>query len=354
MGRNQPYCCICGAPMVEAGQRDDEPSEWLTRAILLTTAHSMDDDDNNVQLDVYWLTRGRFLDLGPNPPKDSTRRVLELDAQCDDNNRFQILKSGETVEAFYVRPDVLTPGPNVGGPLYMAVHAPCITLARRFIESRGEEQQQQQGDSFHMGPDDEPRSIKQLWQVLHRRIRGTLPLVSEYLVEEPHDYFGGRFCRNIYWERDDDPEYGQLLEENPLEIADITESILQNLEPMPAESAEQQGSRQGTVAEAELPKSPGDLRHLDPACDYARSQAGWYDVLAMNQSLPWLWDLDGEVLHKKAQEGDWDWEHLVRRLAQAEIHEPRDKTLQIPLGLRNRRRIWRVLEEARVDDTADI
>ncbi|KAK8076286.1 hypothetical protein PG994_003558 [Apiospora phragmitis] len=148
MGRNQPYCCICGAPMVEAGQcgafidphaSDDESSEWLNRTVLLTTAHAIDENDN-VQLDLYFPTHGRFLDLGPDLPEDSTRLVLKLDAQCDDNNCFRILESGETVEAFQVESDVLTPVYGAGGPLYMAVHAPCIKLARRFIQSRGGQQ----------------------------------------------------------------------------------------------------------------------------------------------------------------------------------------------------------------------
>ncbi|KAK8076287.1 hypothetical protein PG994_003559 [Apiospora phragmitis] len=190
-----------------------------------------------------------------------------------------------------------------------------------------------------MGPDDEIRSIKQLWQVLHRRMLGTLPVVGEYLIEEPHDYFGGRLCRNVYWELDDDPKYGQLLEADPLEIVNITESILQNLEPIPASSPEQQESRHNTAAQAKLPKTPSDLRHLDPVCDYAHSQECWCDVLATKTSTPWLWDLDGEAVRRKQQNGDWNWEHLVRRLAQVRIHEPGDTTLQISLGLRNRRKI---------------
>lgn len=59
-------------------------------------------------------------------------------------------------------------------------------------------------------------------------------------------------------------------------------------------------------------------------------------------------------MREKQRAGDdhWNWERLVRALAQVAIHEPQDKTLELPLGLRNRRRIWRLLDEARPDDVA--
>jgi len=58
------------------------------------------------------------------------------------------------------------------------------------------------------------------------------------------------------------------------------------------------------------------------------------------------------MVREKQADGRWDWELLVRKISQLAIHEPDDTTLKLPLALRNRRRVWRLLEEARLDDIA--
>jgi hypothetical protein len=57
--------------------------------------------------------------------------------------------------------------------------------------------------------------------------------------------------------------------------------------------------------------------------------------------------------HLAAYDADdaWDWERLVRELAQTESFELGNLMDNDPLGLRNRRRIWRLIEEARKEDT---
>lgn len=88
--------------------------------------------------------------------------------------------------------------------------------------------------------------------------------------------------------------------------------------------------------------------------------------------FPWLWDLDSEIINeysyrnradqteKKEKsspsfsaENFWDWELLVRQLAQANAFEPGKPMERAPLGLRNRRRIWRLLEDARYGDAQE-
>ncbi len=49
----------------------------------------------------------------------------------------------------------------------------------------------------------------------------------------------------------------------------------------------------------------------------------------------------------------WDWELLVRQLAQVEAFEEGNLMPSMPLGLRNRRRIWRLVDEARPGDVYD-
>ncbi|KAI1367758.1 hypothetical protein F5Y08DRAFT_41351 [Xylaria arbuscula] len=60
-----------------------------------------------------------------------------------------------------------------------------------------------------------------------------------------------------------------------------------------------------------------------------------------------------EFVRKKQQGRSWDWETLVRKLSQVNCHESSNTTLSLPLGLKNCRRIWRCLEEARVEARVD-
>ena len=70
--------------------------------------------------------------------------------------------------------------------------------------------------------------------------------------------------------------------------------------------------------------------------------------------FPWLWDLDINAVREKQHAGHWNWELLVRQLSLKKIHEPDDRSIKLPLQLRNRRRIWRLFEEARVHDVAGL
>ncbi|KAI6081518.1 hypothetical protein F4821DRAFT_25144 [Hypoxylon rubiginosum] len=336
MGRNQIYCCICGAPILEAGQSDNERGEWLADAVLLTTAH---ETENGVGLDAYWPQppgQAYALDLGPDPAVESQRHVLQLDAQYYEHNRFKILESGDVVSAFTVGGDLPTPAVTSGGSLSLAVHRLCNQLAERFINSRAKSH-----DTFQMTSQDEISSVKQLWEVLCHRMPGTTPLTSQYILPEPHDYYGGRYCRNVEWEPEDDPGYGELLEENPSEIPNLTESILQNLQP---ESSEKPTNI--------LAENENGLQNSDRISGVIQSQDCWYDTFVSKKPFPWLWDLDTKAIQKKHESGSWDWELIVCQLSQVVIHDPSDKTLSLPLGLRNRRRIWRLLEDARLDDVA--
>lgn len=113
-----------------------------------------------------------------------------------------------------------------------------------------------------------------------------------------------------------------------MEIPNLTETILQNIRPL---------------------ESPDDFKRND---NYSVQTQDWCCEALMYQSaVPWLWDLDNELIRKKQQEGDWNWKLLVIKLMKLDIHRPHDTSLDLPVGLRNRRRIWRCLDEARIDDT---
>lgn len=168
----------------------------------MTTAHKT---ENGVELDAYWpwnaYPRSLYaFHLGPNPPKEAQRSVLRLDAHAHGTSQFDILGSGERVNAMCVKIERKTPAIDHGGPLYLPVHKLCLQLADCFIDSMG--------TSMHMSQvllNDRITSIKQLWEVLYRRLHG-----SAWVLPEPHDYFGGRRCRNIDWEALDDPDHGEV------------------------------------------------------------------------------------------------------------------------------------------------
>lgn len=311
--------------MLEGGSLRDDPKEWLTNAILLTTGHRTKD---GMKLDEYWPPSPRTaypFHLGPDPPEEGQRSVLRLDARSRGTASFALLESGERVDVMRVAILPRKPAPDHGAPLYLPVHCLCLQLADRLIDSVETSLLMTQ-----VIPLDGITSDKNLWEVLHRRLCGNTAGTRTWALPEPHEYFGGRRCRNIDWEPGDDPEHAKLHEQNPVEILGLTESILQNLEP------------------AASVNSSGVER------EYATRQDWYCEALVNQQIFPWLWDLDSNAVREKQHAGHWNWELLVRQVSLKQIHEPDDISIDLPLQLRNRRRIWRLLEEAKIQDVAGL
>lgn len=87
-------------------------------------------------------------------------------------------------------------------------------------------------------------------------------------------------------------------------------------------------------------------------CTYLVSPSFWFQALKEHIVLPWLWDLDTAALDEKENNKPvgqmWDWELLVRQLAQRDLyHIDREETVWavegFPEGLRNRNRIWHLV-----------
>lgn len=105
------------------------------------------------------------------------------------------------------------------------------------------------------------------------------------------------------------------------------------------------------------------LPPLPLGCTYKVPQAFWKQAFLQ---IPFLWDLDLEKVHKKSTEAEsagfeWDWERLTRKLmapvSRVEDNPNHPKTwnysqlgLDVPRGLKNRRRIWQILEEMYPND----
>lgn len=119
------------------------------------------------------------------------------------------------------------------------------------------------------------------------------------------------------------------MEADPIEIPTLTQSILDNLQPLSFECTRATGQTSAA---------------------FGQSQVQWCDRLTSKEHFPWLWDLDKSQIQEKSRSGNWDWELLVGKLSQVRIHQLDDTSMNLPLGLRNRRRIWRSIEEARFGD----
>ena len=138
----------------------------------------------------------------------------------------------------------------------------------------------------------------------------------------------------------------------------MTESILSHLTPIPKEMQHSPLISSSEAPPLSLPPLPPEMiyqimEHLHPfsnpplSCNFLISPSYWRQALINGVILPWLWDLDLRVVMRKEAElqgGDeWNWELLVRQLAQGDLYEPRKVLEDLPLGLRNRRRIWRLV-----------
>lgn len=161
-----------------------------------------------MELDEYWPPSPRTaysFSLGYHPPEEDQRSVLRFKACSDETSSFNILKSGEHVKVMYVDVELRTPSPDHGAPLFLPIHPLCLQLADRFIDSME--------TSLLMAqviPPDGITSVKNLWEALHRRLPGTSSCVPASALLEPHEYFGGRRCRDVYWEPGDDPEHAKV------------------------------------------------------------------------------------------------------------------------------------------------
>lgn len=77
------------------------------------------------------------------------------------------------------------------------------------------------------------------------------------------------------------------------------------------------------------------------------TQTFWRDVLIAGDAIGYLWDLDGTACRAKQNSiHSWDWKSLVRELARRDCFEDGREFKDVPKGLRNRQRIWKVLIDA--------
>ncbi|KAG9527364.1 hypothetical protein KCU93_g5258, partial [Aureobasidium melanogenum] len=309
----QIYCHICGGPFLENNDT------WLGQAVVLSTGHQT---QNGIEIDDFWpfpLDQNGY-HVNQQASGEADRVLLRFNSVYDcDNGTFQLLEWNESVKPSI--PDHLSSHPR-GGSLYVAIHNVCLQLADRFIDTASTMER-----AVTSTTSGRITSELQLWEVLCRRVD---QFGRDTMANEPHNFFLPPDSHSwMPWEQEYDPgecsfldpAIHALLMANPLDIPNITQSILENLKAIPD-------------------TEPRPYETQDESCE----------SLVIPRAHPWLWDLDTGSIRAKQTSDRRGWESLLRSLSQPDIHMPSNESLQIPLSLRNRRRIWRILEEARVND----
>lgn len=95
----------------------------------------------------------------------------------------------------------------------------------------------------------------------------------------------------------------------------------------------------------------GPIENVPIQCTRLIEPVYWQRLLCC-KFLPYLWDLDISVVHYCLSDDKWDYELLVRQLAQDGIWDyfKKNEPGKYHRGLWNRRRIWRLVDEMEVGD----
>ena len=92
-----------------------------------------------------------------------------------------------------------------------------------------------------------------------------------------------------------------------------------------------------------------------------RPSTGKQDAYPEFNKLSWLWDVnvagvagkEGEAVASGVDFGGGEWQALYDQLSHELPWDPNDILKELPLGLRNRRRIWRSVEDLLRESTDD-
>ncbi|RSL52470.1 hypothetical protein CEP54_010892 [Fusarium duplospermum] len=256
--------------------------------------------------------------------------------------------------------------PVSGKRWYLGIHSACEKIARRVMQS----------------PQAHIRTIGDLWMTLERRCVKSAwdaTIFPPYLPKLPDSRPGEQIklgllryyiprCA-IYTDEGclDDPGE-DWWDYDPLSIPRLTTVLLSNLEQLnPSTTSSGQIEHHIDSLPPEIKdRIITDLVHqnLSLNCEYSMPQYLWKQALLR---VPFLWDIDGEVIEEKIQEAkqggfEWNWEKITRQLlTEVTVVDEEDEDepvtwnyarvgLIVPPGMCNRRRIWQILIEMYPND----
>ena len=311
------YCTICGTAILHCNAAIllapcDVVPKWPRTAMLL---HKEDEPFSGCQ-------------------------ISELHARHIVGSNYRLKDVAKNVLAF----SCVEPHQAGDRPLYIPCHTQCLYIAKRAISSK-------KADPLH-----------HLWLLLLARIE----TAKRHMGQWPQcrwDIYQGWFNETARSARrliDKDVEEKEMYEAEPLDIPDITLSICKHLEEV---SVSDPATTDPKSCLPPLPQEIADLiwQHLCPlsnppiACTRLVSPEQWQYALQDLRMLPWLWDIDTNVLDTKERTRSLDrcsdWESLIRRLATRDTYSSENDGVNTQIkvtrsieglapGLRNRRRIW--------------
>ncbi|KAM0270078.1 hypothetical protein ACHAPA_003592 [Fusarium lateritium] len=252
------------------------------------------------------------------------------------------------------------------GKMYMGIHAACEDLANRAMK----------------GPSNANiSSTSDLWFTLERRCASYLeqrlrerppPTDMNYVPPIPNNSPGqplsvgfGHYYVPVYCIEQWGDEWEGWWDDDPIEIPDLTSTLLSNLERLDDNSAQP-----STEVSPEQIKDYVKSFSRDPNSflkDDNNIPQSVYKELFFQ--IPFLWDLDVEAVNNKtgSEAGDseqWNWKRLTKQVMSSPHSPPPnaasyrdegvwsydDVGLDVPGGLSNRRRIWQILEDMSPND----
>ncbi|OTA65974.1 hypothetical protein K449DRAFT_431436 [Hypoxylon sp. EC38] len=371
-------CAICGDAILPPTLELSETTKWRAEVVLLS-----DPAREFEQLREHY--QGGKRQNAPRMSLQITQEIRKDRARVIKEDRFQIITSKEEEEELaYNQEEVLANhsyGRDMNGewgsmPYYIATHGACLEVAESAMR--------------HSPHDIFVRDLRTLWKVLRMRFKVDdsyyMSLIMDSVarpqrIQLPHAYYMPFRPSPLAMGYAPGEEADQAAASNhkierweaayPLHVPDATETILKNLKSLPPAPA--------TIPEAihsqkKFLALPPELQNhictfltsshgMPNLCNGLLPQSVWREILISGRCLPFLRDLDVNIIQDfcarwDREQGDREpnWELLVRKLSQEAwgIYDVEKSILKIPNGLRNRRRIWKLVEEMYVGDLVPI
>ncbi|KAG9230976.1 hypothetical protein BJ875DRAFT_518291 [Amylocarpus encephaloides] len=380
------YCCVCGLDIggiqyPETFDLDDDEIAQLY-------------DKEKLSGEQLEWTRGGFCLIN-----EKSFGKVEHPETGNPSLTYFTIPEGEPIHIRTCNPTFESDGqfPDITSPeSFFSIHLKCLSLIHHVVNRKLS--LQSNGTIFSCGP------IHHFYQLLDRirpLIREDPEGVTGKGIEWNHGYYGARRFWFDGWTMERDWEY---LCADPFDVPTLTEYVLSNLEQTPIQEAPQRAQVEHDYeaplynSHAALDSLPveildriisnlpiSSILHLNRTsqklCNkIVLDQAFWRDQLLSVNLIPFIWDLDREACIQKEKtlpvNTCWDWRTLACKLLEEPFIELalKDRLAQPlandlgrrhfefwrdlskvsmskledhpPLGLINRVRIVRIIEEA--------
>ncbi|KAI1385359.1 uncharacterized protein F4822DRAFT_342171 [Hypoxylon trugodes] len=367
-------CAICGDAILSLTSKLDEETRWQADAVLIS-----DPTRGFEQLEEHY--RGGKRQDAPQLNLRTAQDIRKDRARLTEGDCLRIvdaednLDPGDEVRANYSYGREEN-GEWASTPYSIATHAACLEVAE---------------SAMRRSPHDiVVRDLRTLWKVLRMRfevddsyymstVSGTVSRPqrirlphSYYIAFRPSDMIAG-YSPNDAADLSSGPgsKISRWEAAYPLHVPNATSAILENLNTLPPAST---AIPEAVSFQKKFLGLPRELQ--DHICSFLVSRNGmpnvcngllpqwvWREVLLGGKCLPFMQDIDVTIVdefcaqwgrNRKDQEPNW--ELLVRKLSQEAwgIWDAENSILKVPNGLRNRRRIWKLVEEMYVGDLVPV